>query len=34
LTIEIIDPDEFSLRVTGFDVNRDLVVKAKPGGSE
>ena len=34
LTIEISDPDALSLRVTGFDVNRDLVVKANSGGSE
>jgi hypothetical protein len=34
LTIEITEPDKLSVRVTGFDANRDLVVKAKPGASE
>lgn len=34
LTIEIDNPEELSVRVTGFDSNRDLVVKAKPGASE
>ena len=34
LTIEISKPDEFRVRVNGFDVNRDLVVKAKPGVSK
>lgn len=31
LTIEITNQDELSVRVTGFDENRDLVVDAKPG---
>ena len=31
LTIEITNPDELSVHVTGFDENRDLVVDAKPG---
>lgn len=34
LTIEISDPNVLSVHVTGFDINRDLVVKAKSGGVE
>lgn len=34
LTIEISDPTVLSVHVTGFDINRDLVVKAKSGGVE
>jgi len=32
LKIAIKKPDEFSVRVTGFDTNRDIAVVAKPGG--
>ena len=32
LKIDIKKPEEFSLRVTGFDTNRDIAVVAKPGG--
>jgi hypothetical protein len=32
LKIDIKKPDEFSVRVTGFDTNRDIAVVAKPGG--
>ena len=33
LKIDIKKPNEFSVRVTGFDMNRDIAVVAKPGGA-